>query len=277
MTSTAPNADQAEQWNGEDAAHWVHNADRYDTMAGGFTERLFAAAAITADDRILDIGCGTGQTTRLAAHRADRGHVTGIDISKPMLDLARRRTAEENLPNVTFEFGDAQVHRFPAGAFNMAISRAGVMFFADPIAAFANIASALEPGGRLVFVCHGNPQHNPVFEALLDAGITPNLAAQAPGVAAFTDPDQVRDILTTAGFQSQTAVSFDFASTIHATAPDAAALLLNGNLRAFVRGAGDKALSRAHTAIAAALRPFADTDVVRLPAAGWLHTAIRTA
>ncbi|GAB3971601.1 methyltransferase domain-containing protein [Actinoallomurus acanthiterrae] len=277
MTSTIPNADQAEQWNGEDAVHWVHNADRYDTMAGGFTEHLFTAAAITPDDRVLDIGCGTGQTTRIAARAAVRGHATGIDVSEPMLDLARRRMVEENLPNATFVLGDAQVHRFPAAAFDLAISRAGVMFFADPVAAFANVGRALEPDGRLVFVCHGSPTRNPVLDALPTAGITPNLATQAPGVLTFTDPGQVRDILTIAGFRSESAVPFETDAAIGGTASDAADFLLNGNLRALVQGADDEALSRARTAIAAALRPFAEAEAVRVPAAGWLHTAIRTA
>lgn len=276
MTSTIPNADQAQQWNGEDGAHWVRNAEQYDTMANGFTEHLFAAAAIAVDDRVLDIGCGTGQTTRIAARRAARGHATGIDISEPMLDLARRRTLDEHVPNATFVLGDAQVHRFPTGAFNLAISRAGVLFFADPVAAFANIGRALKPGGRLLFVCHRNPTNNPVLEALVGTDIALDLTTQTPGVLAFTDPDHVRDILTKAGFQSMAATPIEFASAIHGNPHDAANFLLNGNLRAFVRGAGNAALSRARAALATTLRPFADTEAVRLPAAGWLHTAIRT-
>lgn len=222
MTSISPNTGQAQQWNGEDGADWVRNAEQYDTMADGFTEHLFAAAAIARGDEVLDIGCGAGQTTRLAARRAVRGHATGVDVSAPMLGLARRRAAEENVPNATFVLGDAQVHRFPTGRFTVAISRAGVMFFADPVAAFANIRGALQPGGRLVFVCHRETNDNPVLDALLGAGITMNLATQAPGVLTFTDREQVRDILTAAGFRSESATPFAVVSTIHGTASDAA-------------------------------------------------------
>lgn len=190
MTSVSPNADQTQQWNGEDGANWVCNAAQYDTMADGFTEHLFAAAAIADDDQVLDIGCGTGQTTRLAARRAVRGHATGIDLSAPMLDLARRRTAEENLPNATLVLGDAQLHRIPSGTFTVAISRAGVMSFADPVAAFVNIRGALQPGGRLAFVGHRETNDTPVLDALLGAGITLSLATQAPGVLTLTGPEQ---------------------------------------------------------------------------------------
>ena len=235
MTSVSPNADQTQQWNGEDGANWVCNAAQYDTMADGFTEHLFAAAAIADDDQVLDIGCGTGQTTRLAARRAVRGHATGIDLSAPMLDLARRRTAEENLPNATLMLGDAQLHRIPSGTFTVAISGAGVMSFADPVAAFVNIRGALQPGGRLAFVGHRETNDTPVLDALLGAGIILSLATQAPGVPTFTDPEQVRDILTAAGFRSEAATPFQFSSTIHGTASDAAGFLLNGNLRALGR------------------------------------------
>ncbi|WP_349497590.1 class I SAM-dependent methyltransferase [Amycolatopsis taiwanensis] len=202
-----------------------------------------------------------------------KGHATGIDLSEPMLDMARLRAAKENLPNVTFMPGDAQTHHFPAAAFTVAISRAGVMFFADPVAAFANIGRALEPGGRLAFVCHGNTTANPVFEALRDAGVTLDLAADTPGVPGFTDPGHVRRILTEAGFRSTAAIAFEVHSTITATAADAAKFLLDGNLRALVQKADDDTLNRTRAALETALRPFAATGAVTLPAAGWLHTA----
>src|SRR4051794_29860526 len=116
---TIPNARQAEAWNGPEGTHWADNADRYDAMAQGINEPLLAAAGIGERDTVLDVGCGTGHLTRLAARRADRGQVLGVDISAPMLARARTSAAEEGLENVTFEQGDAQVHPFPTGAFDL--------------------------------------------------------------------------------------------------------------------------------------------------------------
>src|SRR5690606_1574197 len=98
-------------------------------------------------------GCGTGGTTRLAACRARNGHVTAIDLSAPMLDEARRATRAGGLDNIAFEHADAQTRAFPPGGFDAAISRNGVMFFSDPVAAFANVRRALRPRGRLAFSC----------------------------------------------------------------------------------------------------------------------------
>jgi SAM-dependent methyltransferase len=154
------NAEQAEAWDGDEGAHWVRHQHRYEAMTPGFTEPLLAAAAIAETDRVLDVGCGCGQTTRLAAGRAARGEAVGIDLSGPMLQRARDDAADEAVTNVSFEQGDAQVHRFPAAGFDVAISRFGVMFFDDPLTAFANIRAALAPGGRVVFLCWQDIPHN---------------------------------------------------------------------------------------------------------------------
>lgn len=147
------NTEQAQAWNGPEGAHWARNQDRWNAVNEGFDEPLLDAAGITGEDRVLDLGCGSGQTTRRAALRAPRGHVLGLDLSGPMLAEARSRAEREGVANVSFAQGDAQVHPFGAGAFDAAVSRYGVMFFADPVAAFGNIGRALRPGGRLAFVC----------------------------------------------------------------------------------------------------------------------------
>ncbi|MBB5906905.1 class I SAM-dependent methyltransferase [Actinoalloteichus hymeniacidonis] len=146
MTSIV-NTEQFDIWNGADGRHWAEHHARYDAMADGYDDHLFAAVAL--GEQVLDVGCGTGHTTRLAARKARRGQVTGIDLSAPMLATARRIASAEGIINVTFEQGDAQVYPFPAGRFDTVISRAGVMFFADPVAAFTNIATAITPGGPI--------------------------------------------------------------------------------------------------------------------------------
>src|SRR5688572_21024309 len=144
------NTSQDQAWNGPEGRHW---ADHADDLNGELTGHLVDAAGIGPGDRVLDIGCGTGASARQAARRAVGGEVVGIDLSEPMLERAREYAGRDGLTNVRFERGDAQTHPFPAGHFDVAISQFGIMFFADPVAAFANIGRALRPGGRLTFVC----------------------------------------------------------------------------------------------------------------------------
>jgi len=139
------NIQQAEAWNGYEGRHWADNQTRWDAVADGINPHLFAAAAIGVDDRILDIGCGNGRTTRLAASLAARGRAVGVDLSAPMLARARASAEADGLANVEFRQADAQVHPFERAAFDVAMSRGGVMFFADPVTAFHNIGTALRP------------------------------------------------------------------------------------------------------------------------------------
>ena len=145
------NTEQAEAWNTDEGVHWAAHAERYDAMIAAFTQPLLDAATIGDSDSVLDIGCGNGQTSRLAARRAIRGRVVGLDLSGPMLARARDLAVAEGLTNVAFEQGDAQVRALVPASFDVAISRFGVMFFADPVAAFRNVGRGLRPRGRLVF------------------------------------------------------------------------------------------------------------------------------
>jgi SAM-dependent methyltransferase len=147
-----PNENMTAAWDGDEGAHWAANADRYDETVRAHHARLLEVAAIGAGEAVLDIGCGTGRTTRDAARAAGSGRTLGVDLSGPMLEVARDRAVSEGLTNVEFLQADAQVHRFEPGTFDVVISRFGVMFFDDPEAAFANIGRALRPGGRLAFV-----------------------------------------------------------------------------------------------------------------------------
>jgi ubiquinone/menaquinone biosynthesis C-methylase UbiE len=139
-------ADESHQVDPPDAA------DAYDARLRAHNARLRTATAVQPGDWVLDIGCGTGQTTRDAARVAAPRAVLGVDLSAAMLERARALTASEHLDNVTYQHGDAQVHPFTAAHYNLAISRYGTMFFRDPLAAFTNIARALRPQGRLVML-----------------------------------------------------------------------------------------------------------------------------
>ncbi len=191
---------------GEYAAgdHRVRYADLFDAEVRPHGERFRAATDVRPTDLVLDIGCGTGQSTREAARAAVSGAVLGLDLSAPALEEARRRGAAEGLHNVTYERADAQVHPFPAGNFDLCISRFGTMFFADPVAAFTNIARALRPRARLVLLVWQTRDRNEwstaVRRALDPDAVTTVPAASDADAFSLGDPAVVEGILRTAGF-----------------------------------------------------------------------------
>jgi SAM-dependent methyltransferase len=182
--------------------HRVRFADLFDAEVRPHHERLMAAAAIRPGEDVLDVGCGTGQTTRDAARAAGNGTVLGVDLSGGMLDLARRRSDDAGLRNVSYERADAQAHPFPAAAFDVCLSRFGVMFFADPVVAFRNLGAALRPGGRLALMVWQGSARNGWAEAIvatLSAGPFP---APATDESPFSlgDPMVTEGVLSSAGF-----------------------------------------------------------------------------
>ncbi|MGW3285013.1 class I SAM-dependent methyltransferase [Streptomyces sp. NPDC001002] len=127
--------------------------ERYDILGGGAHDALFAGAGVKLADRVLDVGCGTGATTRIAARLAARGHVVGVDTEAAPLRRARERTRAEKIRNAAYVQADAEVHPFPRAGYDVVVSRGAVMFFTDPVAGFGNLWRTLLPGGRLAFVC----------------------------------------------------------------------------------------------------------------------------
>ncbi|GGM16358.1 methyltransferase [Streptomyces fumigatiscleroticus] len=277
------NTEQAQAWNGPEGVHWARNQDRWNAVNEGFNEPLLDAAAITGSHRVLDIGCGSGQITRLAALRAPRGRALGLDLSGPMLAEARARAEREGIANVSFTQGDAQAHPLEAGAFDAAISRYGVMFFADPVAAFANVGQALRPGGRLAFVCPADAALNDWVAAVAslrdflpvgDFG-RPGL----PGMFSLAVPDRIREVLTAAGFTGVTVEQAQAYGTWGHGAEDAAEFLLGtGPGRYLMEQADATARARAHRTLTDRLRDHEAADgTVRLRSTTWLVTADRPA
>jgi SAM-dependent methyltransferase len=176
--------------------------DFYDAELRRYNELLRVAVNAGIRDRVLDIGCGAGQTTREAARVAVEGSVLGVDVSAEMLEVARGRSAEEGLRNIGFEQGDAQVQAFPAAHFDLCISRFGVMFFADPAAAFANIGRAMRPGARLVWMVWQSQEHNEWATAISRALVPGTGASSNAGAFSLSDPAVATGILTMAGFAS---------------------------------------------------------------------------
>jgi SAM-dependent methyltransferase len=197
------NLEQAAAWDGDEGEHWSTHADRYDNACRGYDRHLLAAAGLTRDSVVLDVGCGTGISTRDAARVAIAGRVDGIDLSTRQLDEASRRSAVAGLANTRFLHGDAQVYPFTEGGYDVAISRFGAMFFAEPAAAFRNIAVALRPGGRLALLAWQALDRNPwvgELRAALDNGRhLPDPPVGAPGPFGLADPDQTHDWMTAAG------------------------------------------------------------------------------
>ncbi len=272
---TIINTHQSETWNGYEGTHWADHHDRYDAVNSGFNDHLLQFAG--DGDQVLDIGCGTGQVTRLAARRA-RG-ATGIDLSAPMLSRARALAAAEGIAGVDFQQGDAQIHPFPAESYDLAISRFGIMFFADPVAAFANIARALRPGGRVAFLCLRDTADNglrPVFAALAEHLPPPPASPDGTSPASLSDPARIHEIFTAAGYTEVAATPVEADQVWGRDAQDAAGFLAAwGPLRYHLSHADPAAAARATAALVPALAPYERDGAVRLRGAAYLITAVR--
>ena len=198
------NADAAKGWDGPTGDFWTDNADMFDAGVARYLRPFLDTAAIEPRAHVLDVGCGAGQTTREAARLATAGSATGVDLSARMLDLARRRAEQEGLSNVRFVQADAQVADLGTDRYDRVISRNGAMFFGDPVAAFANLAKALKPGGRLaLLVWQPFPENEwlSAFRGAVAAGRDlPPPPPDGPGPFSMGDPDRVRAVLTAAGF-----------------------------------------------------------------------------
>ncbi len=275
------NTDQAAAWDGDEGAHWVAHQDRYDAMTGAFTDRLLEAAALASTDRVLDVGCGCGQTTRLAAQRTPGGFALGIDLSSAMLERARALAVRDGIDNAHFDRGDAQVYPFVSEGFDVAISRFGVMFFADAVAAFANIRGALRPNGWITFLGWQDMTHNdwitvPAAAALEHVPVPELDAPDQPGPFSLADPDRITHILTQAGYDEITATPVEAPLRLGADADDAVAFIADIPLARRLLDPVDRATAaKALDAVRDALGPHEGPDGLTLDGAAWLVAARR--
>jgi SAM-dependent methyltransferase len=267
------NVAQAEAWNGWEGENWARDCERYDVMMREFDDAFFGAADLADQDRVLDVGCGTGQTARRAAHTAAR--VVGIDISGPMLARARQLTREANL---TYVQGDAQVHPFPDGGFDAAISRGGVMFFTDPVAAFTNIARCLRPGGRLTFLGPRAARPDGAY-ARATTALTPWLREPSPaarGMASLADPEEIRRLLGETGFTGVVVEPVDRPMRYGSDALEAAGFVLSqGPVHHNLRDATDAEIDHVRAGLRDGFEPFLTPGGVLVPGHVWLVTATR--
>jgi SAM-dependent methyltransferase len=276
---TIANVDMAKAWDGEEGDHWTEFADRYDAVGVGHWKRFLDAGLVATGDRVLDIGCGTGESTidssRIAAT------ALGMDLSSRMLGLARERAKAAGVANVDFVQGDAQVHPFEAGSGDVAISRFGAMFFGDPVAAFANIARATRPGGRLALLSWQGLSANEwlvVFREALAAGRTlPEPPMGGPGPFGLADPDGVRKVLTDAGYRDVELTPSEVPMIFGRDPEDAWSFVQHqGIVKGLSHGLDDAAKAAAHDRLRSELAAHASPDGVQFGSAAWLITA-RTA
>jgi SAM-dependent methyltransferase len=287
MAAPEPNAEQIRYWNESAGPKWVAFQQVIDAQIRPLGHRAMERADIAPGERVIDVGCGCGDTTITLGERVgSAGRVLGIDVSAPMLARAAELARAVGLANVRFENADAQTHRFPPGAFDVVYSRFGSMFFADPVAAFANLRAALRPGGRLAFVCWQALPENPwLFVPLRAAAehltLPPPPAPDAPGPFAFADPERVRGILARASFAR---IAFEDVRTTLTLggggAIEAAVRFLTegvGPVSGVLREADPALRPAVVAAVRAAITPFHGPQGVRMDSAAWIVTALSAA
>ncbi|MDI3336511.1 class I SAM-dependent methyltransferase [Defluviimonas aestuarii] len=268
-----PNAAQAAFWTEQPGQKWAIHQNRLDTLFTEVTDLLIARSAIEPGESILDIGCGTGALTLEAANKCGpAGRALGVDISETLLAVSRGRAAGR--ANIRFALADAQTHAFEPAAADIMISRFGTMFFADPVAAFRNIASALRPGGRLVFASWAPAAQNPWSHIAKTAGTErlgslPAEPPRTPGQFAFAELDYVTDILGKAGLTDIEGAETETRLFVPGTADDAADLATSiGPVAVLMREKnGTEEDRKAITAdVANRLAAFVGPDGLRIPA-----------
>jgi len=274
------NEEQRQRWNGMDGDYWVRQQDRLDRTLAPVLRPLLAFAAPRSGSTVIDVGCGCGATTiELARAVGPSGRVIGLDISQPMLELAKARLGE--FENATCMLGDAA--DLPLDGLNaeLIVSRFGVMFFGDPVAAFTNLRTGLAPGGRVRFACWRPVNENPWLQIPLHAAYEhvprlPKPEPEEPGPFAFADTARVTRILTSAGFTAPTFTPLDLQLDIASggTLEDAVTQSSQmGPTKRALADQPDEIRAAALEAIRRALTPYASSSGVTLPAAVWLVAA----
>lgn len=278
----APDAAGNVLWDEVAPALWREHGDRVDVMDGPAGAAMLQAARLRSGDRVLDVGCGAGATTVEAARQVGpTGSVVGVDISRPMLKFAAERVAAAGLTNIELVAADAQVHRFGDSEFDAVISRFATMFFADPAAAFANLARSLRPGGRLAIVVPRAPQDDP-WTATALAAAAPYLGAADVdalnefGAYVFADGAQLDRVLAGAGFGAVHREALTLPIQLGSDVDDVIGYLLaQPEVQALMADTPADQVSGAVEALRSAFAPYAGPDGVVMETSCWLVTALR--
>jgi SAM-dependent methyltransferase len=275
------NDEQSAFWE-ELAPDWLASLEHTELVSAPFGAGALSRLSLQAGQRVLDIGCGAGSTTLEIARRVgDSGHVLGLDIAPAMVAAASGFASAQKIANVTFSVADAQVEPFEPASFDAAYSRFGVMFFADPKAAFANIRAALRPGGVLAFACWENIFANewmfvPGSAVVSVTGSLPPMPGPGePGPFSLSDRAQIESLLRDAGFGDVEVTSQ--AETIVMGDEEVESLVLLtrrvGPVREALRTADAATAARIESAVRTAILDRAIDGVVSLAATAFIVSA----
>jgi SAM-dependent methyltransferase len=278
LEPTGPNAEQIRYWNETAGPRWIAQHEMLVSQIRPFGLRAMDRAALSPGHRVLDVGCGCGETALDIARRVGPGGaVTGVDVSAVMLERAREAARAAGASNVSLENADAQTAALPAGAFDALYSRFGVMFFSDPEAAFVNLRRALRPGARLAFACWRAMKENPWMQVPLTA-LERHVEVQppspgAPTPFAFAEAARVRGILERAGFGDLEVEAADELTTLGdgVGLDEATAFLLDfGPVAAPLRDADPALRAAVAREVREALALHHTPGGVRMKAAAWI-------
>jgi len=265
-------------WNGPMGQGWAKQREKRDRDHAALTKALLELSAPQRGQHVLDIGCGSGTTTlALAGRVGPTGRVLGVDISAPMLAVARSRAVADS--NVEFVEADATTHPFVPHSFDLGFSQLGVMFFPDPVAAFTNIHGALKANARLVFCCWRHPfEHLWAFipESAAKPFLPPSPPSDpdAPGRYSFQHPDRVKSVLLQAGFVAPELQKFDFPTFAGRTPEEATSSAIDeGPVARTLAGVDDATRAKVRAAVAERLAQEMGPDGIWLTSAAWLVQA----
>lgn len=278
--SAEANADQIEYWGGTAGERWAKGQEKLDAMLEPFGHAVMDAVNVGLGERVIDIGCGCGATSLQLGERVSLlGQVLGVDISGPMLRRAGERASQAAATNVGFAMADASTYQFEPGAADLIFSRFGVMFFRNPVDAFANLRHALRPEGRLAFVCWRALDRNPWVRVPRDAVLkhlpAPEPAApHEPGPFAFADSERVNTILREAGFRGIVMETHQIKVRVDGSLNDAVKDIVEyGPTSRLLEEAEPKARAAAIAEIREALKSHHDGETLHMDAATWIVTA----
>jgi SAM-dependent methyltransferase len=273
----AVNAEQAEDWNGASGREFIEQRERHERMRDRLTARLLASAQIEVGENVLDVGCGCGDVTILAARATRSGHALGADFSRIQVAEARRLAVCAGIRNARFEVADVQVHPFGVGVFDVVLSNFGVMFFDDPAAAFGNLRKALRRGGRLAFLCWRTREENPFFtigfaEAAAELGLR---ELPGPGAAfSLADTGRVSALLSGAGFGGIEFAAADEPMLIGRDIDDVLEYeRASPSASEVLAGLSPAKAAQLARQVRDRLMAYASPDGVTMPGAAWLVTA----
>jgi SAM-dependent methyltransferase len=276
LVADPSNAGMVGAWDGKEGTFFAAHAERVDQSLANVHRPFLEAAAVQPDERVLDVGCGTGESTRDCARAAVNGTALGVDLSSEMLALARRIATAEGLANVQFRHADAQIYAFDRGGFDVVASRLGSMFFGDPVAAFTNLGRALRRGGRLALLTwQGMAENEWLTEfrrAMADGRDVPAPPSDAPSPLALSDPKRASAILDAAGFTDVSFTGLHEPMRFGSTADDAFGFV-SAQLGWMLDGLDDDGRNRALDALRTSIAAHTDERGVFYGSATWIIQA----